>query len=76
MNNIKSKIGRNLSNIRGWKTNRKIIVIESDDWGSIRMPDNKTYNKLQNSRISNSLSLYDRLDSLEHREDLQALLSI
>jgi hypothetical protein len=76
MNNIKSKIGRNLSNIRGWKTNRKIIVIESDDWGSIRMPDKKTYNKLQNSRISNSLSLYDRLDSLEHREDFQALLSI
>ena len=22
---------------RGWKTDRKIVVIESDDWGSIRM---------------------------------------
>ena len=76
MNNIKSKIARNLSNIKGWKTNRKIVVIKSDDWGSTRMPDKKTYNKLQNSRILNSLSLYDRLDSLEHREDFQALLGI
>jgi hypothetical protein len=74
--NLKSTLSRNLTNAQGWRTNRKIIVIESDDWGSIRMPDNKTYNKLQNSRISNSLSLYDRLDSLEHRDDFQALLSI
>jgi hypothetical protein len=28
---------RNLSNIPGWRTNRKIVVIESDDWGAICM---------------------------------------
>jgi hypothetical protein len=37
MNNIKSKIGRNLSNVRGWKTNRKIIVFESDNWRATRI---------------------------------------
>jgi hypothetical protein len=31
-------IVRNLANLPGWCTNRKIVVIESDDWGSIRMP--------------------------------------
>lgn len=29
---------KNFSNLPGWRTNRKIVVIESDDWGSIRMP--------------------------------------
>ena len=32
---------RNLSNLPGWRTSRKIVVIESDDWGTIRMPSNK-----------------------------------
>jgi len=30
------KLHRYIANIPGWRTNRKIIVIESDDWGSIR----------------------------------------
>jgi len=33
---IKS-IKSHLLNLPGWHTNRKIVVIESDDWGSIRM---------------------------------------
>ena len=32
---LKSSIGRNLTNARGWRSNRKIFVIESDDSGSI-----------------------------------------
>ena len=35
---VKSLITSKIINIPGWTTNRKIIVIESDDWGSIRMP--------------------------------------
>ena len=34
---IKENVSRNLSNLPGWRTKRHIIVIESDDWGSIRM---------------------------------------
>ncbi|NTW32234.1 MAG: hypothetical protein HGB12_06370 [Bacteroidetes bacterium] len=34
------------SNIPGWRTDRKILVIESDDWGSIRMPSKETYSGL------------------------------
>ncbi|MBA6153397.1 hypothetical protein [Gelidibacter maritimus] len=73
---IKSQVSRNFTNARGWRTDRKIIVIESDDWGSIRMPDKRTYNKLQNSRIGNTLSMYDKLDSLERRDDFQILLEV
>ena len=35
---ILSGIKKWLINIPGWRTNRHIVVIESDDWGSIRMP--------------------------------------
>ena len=43
-------IVRNLANLPGWRTNRKIVVIED-----------KSY-------------LYDTLDSLEKKEDLEAFL--
>lgn len=36
---IKHALGNNLINIRGWRTNRKIVVIESDDWGTLRTPN-------------------------------------
>ncbi len=32
---LKQTITHNLLNIPGWHTNRKIVVIESDDWASI-----------------------------------------
>lgn len=73
---IKSTISRNLINAKGWRTDRKIIVFESDDWGSIRMPSKTIYNKLKKTRISHTLSLYDKLDSLENRDDFQNLLQL
>jgi hypothetical protein len=30
---------------RGWSTKRKIVVIESDDWGAIRMPSRAVYDQ-------------------------------
>src|SRR5690554_4927364 len=74
--NIKSTLIRNITNARGWRTNRKIVVIESDDWGSIRMPSKDAYSKLQKSKIGKSLSLFDSLDSLERREDFQNMLEL
>ena len=76
INSLKSKISRNITNARGWRTNRKIVVIESDDWGSIRMPSKDAYSKLQKSKIGKSLSLFDSLDSLERREDFQNMLEL
>lgn len=67
-----STIRHNLVNILGWKTNRKIVVIESDDWGSIRMNSAKTIKRLEKSgvRINDP---YNLNDSLASEEDLTRL---
>jgi hypothetical protein len=51
MQKLKSSLSRNLVNAIGWRTNRKIIVIESDDWGSIRMRNQKTFDELLKAGI-------------------------
>ena len=76
MNSLKASLGRNITNAKGWRTSRKIVVIESDDWGSIRMPSKKSYNKLLQKGIRVDKSLYDSLDSLEKKEDLMYLFEV
>ena len=60
----------------GWRTNRRIIVFESDDWGGIRMPDLDTYNNL----LSKGLRVYNcpfsKYDSLASEEDLSMLFEV
>lgn len=46
MKKLKQRVKDTIYKWRGWKTSRKIIVIESDDWGSIRMPSKEVYNSL------------------------------
>jgi hypothetical protein len=74
-NNFKSTISRNLINIPGFRTNRKIVVFESDDWGSIRMPSIDVFNLLKNKNGS-LVSHYDSLDSLEKKEDVSDLFNL
>ncbi len=64
---------RNISQIPGWRTNRKIVVIESDDWGSVRMSSAQAYQSLLNAGIPVSKDLYSKYDSLESADDLAAL---
>jgi hypothetical protein len=76
INSLKSTLSRNITNAKGWRTNRKIVVIESDDWGSIRMRDKKTFENLLNAGIRVDKSRYDSLDSLETKQDLEFLLEV
>jgi hypothetical protein len=76
MNNIKSKIGLNLTNIRGWKTNRKIIVFESDDWGSIRMPSSNILKIFKELGYDLSKDPYCSNDTLANAEDLNLLFEV
>ena len=73
---IKSTIQHNLILLPGWRTKRKIVVIESDDWGSIRMPDAPVFDQL----AINNPALHDdpmsRFDSLESNDDLHALFGV
>lgn len=65
-----------LSQLPGWRTKRHIIVIESDDWGSIRMPSKEVYNQLLSDGYSVDKDLFSRYDSLERGEDLTALFDV
>ena len=70
---IKSKIYYNLINSPGWRTKRRIVVIESDDWGSIRMPSKDVYQRFLDRGLNLSNSDYNRIDTLESNEDLITL---
>lgn len=71
---MKTELFRNLSNIPGWRTNSKIVVIESDDWGSIRMPSTNVFNLLSGQGIIPSRGIpFNEYDSLASPEDLSAL---
>lgn len=68
-----NRIKQNLINIPGWRTNRKIIVFESDDWGSIRMPSKKVQYNLEKLGYIPKNDFYNRFDSLASEEDLSYL---
>lgn len=73
------KIIRELSNIPGWTTDRKLVVLESDDWGSIRMPSVKVFEKLTGEGIdlvSDEGSRYNLYDTLAEKKDLEGLFEV
>lgn len=74
--NIKKSFSRNLVNILGWNTKRRIVVIESDDWGSIRMASKEAYNILLNSGYPIDQCPYNKNDALESNEDLEMLFEV
>lgn len=66
----------NLLNIPGWRTNRHIVVIESDDWGAIRMPSKEVFNKLLSEGYRVDKNVYESNDSLAREDDLSALFEV
>lgn len=73
---IKSNIRVNASNIPGWRTKRHIVVIESDDWGSVRMSSLEAFEKLLQAGIPVDRSHYNINDSLECNRDLEELYNV
>jgi hypothetical protein len=65
-----------LINYRGSSIDKKIIVFQSDDWGSIRMPSKKVFEILSKNNINVQNSAYCKFDSLESNDDLEHLFSI
>ncbi len=75
-NSLKNILIRNLSNIPGWRTRRRLVVIESDDWGSIRMPSNEVFENLSKAGIdliSDEGYRFNKYDTLATAEDLSSL---
>jgi len=73
---IKPYVSRAIFNIPGWRTRRKILVIESDDWGAIRMPSKEVYNKCLREGYPVDKISYERYDSLLSEDDLGMLFDL
>lgn len=71
--NLRAQLAKHYINLRGWKTKRKIVVIESDDWGSIRMNSKESFNRLLKNGIPVNKSYFTINDALETNEDLWRL---
>ncbi|MGY6522265.1 MAG: hypothetical protein ACXIUD_11070 [Mongoliitalea sp.] len=75
MSRIRKTIAKNYVNFRGWQTNHKFVVVESDDWGSIRMPSLDIVESLKTKYplVNNKFTL---LDGLEKTDDLIELFNL
>lgn len=71
-----SQIRNHLKNIVGFTTNRKIVVIESDDWGSIRTRSKNDYNSMLKSGLKLDNNSYTMYDALESNSDLERLFEV
>jgi len=71
----KSEILVYLSNLPGWRTKRKIVVIESDDWGSVYMPSREALEALKGMGIPLT-SHYLNNDTLESNDDMKMLFDV
>jgi hypothetical protein len=65
-----------LSNLPGWRTDKKIVIFESDDWGSIRMSSKDAFSKLVKAGIPIKDNPYCKYDALESNSDLEALFGV
>ena len=43
---FRDRLAKNYINAVGWRTNRKMVLIESDDWGTIRMASRHSFEAL------------------------------
>lgn len=74
--NFRNLLAKHYINLRGWGTNRKLVVIESDDWGSIRMPSQEAVAGLIKKGYTLGRSKFTSLDGLERTSDLKQLFNV
>lgn len=76
MSSIFTRMRDSYVSIRGFHTNRKLVVIESDDWGSIRMPSRQTFDRLIALGDNPQDDAFLSNDCLESQEDLLELFEV
>ncbi len=72
-NKIRESIIRNITNGLGKKNERKIIIFESDDWGTIRVSSKKSYEELLKKGYPVDQCVYNSNDTLEDNSDIECL---
>lgn len=76
MDTFSNSLRKNISNILGWRTSKKILVIESDDWGGVRICNKSALDALRNKGLNVDRIHYDSVESLENNEDLENLYNL
>lgn len=76
LTSLKKTLKYHLKNIPGWRTNRKIVVFESDDWGSNRIASGTHYENLIRDGFGVENNAYDKYDSIEEKNDLEAIYDV
>lgn len=61
---------------KSFTTNRKLIIIESDDWGSLRTKDKPTRSRLNAINSAVNQDKYCQLDSIATEQDLELLFEV
>jgi len=67
---LKKHIANNLFNCLSFHSRRKLLVIESDDWGAIRTPSKEVYLKLLSKGIVSDNDPFAKYDALASEDDL------
>ena len=76
MNRLINKGIEFINQYRGWKTSEKIVVFESDDWGSIRTSSNDALKDLRKIGVDVDRCHYMLNDALETNQDLDCLFNV
>ena len=71
--NKKRKLLDNLKNIPGWHTAEKLVMFSVDDYGNVRLDSKGARDRMAAGGVELQ-GRFDHLDTLETRQDLEALL--
>lgn len=72
-NKVNNHLRLYLRNLIGWSTKKHIIVFESDDWGSIRMPSFKDFIEIKELGSPVNKLHYTSFDTIESNEDMRMM---
>lgn len=77
--NLRNSLRQHAKNLIGRSLDTRYLVIESDDWGSIRMPSVDTYKRLQSKGVDlgeGEAGRYNKTDTLASAEDFEQLFDL
>lgn len=72
---LKQTVLNHVKNISGWRTKRKLVVISVDDYGNVRLDSKEARERMDKAGLKIH-SRFDAFDTLETREDLEALYEV
>jgi hypothetical protein len=67
---------KNISNIPGWSSKKKIVVFEVDDWGAIRTRSKEARDNMIAGGLNLQKGRFDNFDTLANSKDLESLFEV